>query len=168
MSASVLDGIRTETTFADLCVVGGGIAGICAAVSAARRGCTVALMHDRPSLGGNASSEIRMHICGAHGIRETGIVEEIELENIYRNPLKNYSIWDSVLYEIVRNEPNIRLFLNCSVCDAQMDGERIRSVKGWQTTTQTWQVVESKFFADASGDSILAPLTGAEFRWSRE
>ena len=77
---------------ADLCVVGGGMAGIATAVSAAREGIKVALVHERPVLGGNASSEIRMWICGAQGEnnRETGILEEIQLENLYRNPTKNY------------------------------------------------------------------------------
>ncbi len=71
----------------DLCVVGGGLAGMCAAVAAARHGIKVALMHDRPVYGGNASSEIRMWVCGAHGKnnRETGIIEEIALETLYRN-----------------------------------------------------------------------------------
>ena len=71
----------------DFCVVGGGMAGVCAALSAARHGVKVALMQDRPVLGGNASSEIRMWICGARGKnnRETGILEELVLENLYRN-----------------------------------------------------------------------------------
>ena len=121
-------------------------------------------------LGGNASSEVRMHVCGAHGAnnRETGIIEEIDLENRYRNPLGNFSIWDSVLYEKVRFEPNITLLLNCSCNDLEMDGDRIKSVKGWQLTTYTWHTVEADLFADCSGDSILAPLTGAEFRVGRE
>ncbi|MHC4252712.1 MAG: FAD-dependent oxidoreductase, partial [Planctomycetota bacterium] len=87
--------MREETHTVDFCVVGGGMAGLVAALSAARHGARVALVHDRPVLGGNASSEIRMHICGAHGRnnRETGILEEILLENHYRNPLPNYSIW---------------------------------------------------------------------------
>jgi len=154
----------------DLCVVGGGLAGMSAAISAARRGAKVVLMQDRPVLGGNASSEIRMWICGAHGEnnRETGIVEEIELENMYRNPNKSYSIWDSVLYEKVRYQENITLLLNCSCNDAVMDGNRIQSVRGWQLTTETWHTVEAKLFADCSGDSILAPLTGAEYRVGRE
>ena len=150
----------------DLCVVGGGLAGMCAAIAAARHGAKVALMQDRPVLGGNASSEVRMWICGAHGEnnRETGIIEEIMLENRYRNPLRNFSIWDSILYEKVRFEPNITLLLNCSCTDATVDDDRIRSVTGWQLTTQTWHTVEADLFADCSGDSILAPLTGAEFR----
>ena len=154
----------------DFCVIGGGLAGMSAAIAAARHGAKVLLMHDRPVLGGNASSEVRMWICGARGEnnRETGIVEEIALENLYRNPMLNYSIWDSVLYEKVRLEENITLLLNCSCNDVTMEGSRIKSVKGWQLTTQTWHVVEADLFADCSGDSILAPLTGAEVRWGRE
>ena len=70
---------------ADFCVVGGGLAGLCAAVAAARHGAKVVLMQERPMLGGNASSEIRMWVSGAQGKnnRETGILEEIMLENLY-------------------------------------------------------------------------------------
>ncbi len=160
----------TQHHTVDLCVVGGGLSGLCTAVAAARHGAKVVLMQDRPVLGGNVSSEIRMWICGAHGPdnRETGIIEEIELENRYRNPLRNFSIWDSVLYEKVRFEPNITLLLNCSCNGATMDGDRIASVKGWQLTTETWHVVAADLFADCSGDSILAPLTGAPYRMGRE
>ena len=154
----------------DLCVVGGGPAGMCAAIAAARRGIHVALVHDRPVLGGNASSEVRMWICGAHGAnhRETGIIEELLLENRWRNPMRNYSLWDSILYEKVRYEANILPILNDSVNSLEMDGSRIKSVTGWQLTTQTWHTVEANLFADCSGDSILAPLSGAEFRIGRE
>ncbi len=162
----------------ELCVVGGGMAGIAAAISAAREGLSVVLMHERPVLGGNASSEIRMWICGAHGEdnRETGILEEIQLENLYRNPTKNYAIWDTVLYEFVRRESNITLLLNCACMDAKIeegrfaDGRdrRILSVSGYQMTTQRFCDVRARFFADCSGDSILAPLTGAAFRFGRE
>lgn len=157
----------------DLCVVGGGLAGICAAVAAARHGAKVAIMHDRPMFGGNCSSEIRMWVCGAANgamdTRETGIVEELELENCYRNPYKNYSIWDSVMYQIVRFQDNITMILNCSCLDAEMaDDKTIKNITGWQLTTQQYHEVTAKIFADCSGDSILAPLTGAEFRWGRE
>jgi len=158
----------------DFCVVGGGMAGLCAAISAAREGAKVALVHDRPVFGGNSSSEIRVHICGAdrHGkipnVRETGILEELRLENLRRNPQRSFSIWDTVLYEKVAEEPNLTYFLNCSCLDAKMDGPRIRSITGWQLTTQTYHTIEAKVFADCSGDAILAPLTGAEFRVGRE
>jgi hypothetical protein len=161
---------RTQRHRVDFCVVGGGLSGLCAAVAAARRGARVALMHDRPVLGGNASSEVRMWICGARGPNnaETGLVEEILLDNLHRNPLQNFSIWDSLLYEKARFEPNLTLLLNCSCLDAEMAGGSIRSVTGWQTTTQTRHTVEAPLFADCSGDSVLAPLTGAEFRIGRE
>lgn len=162
--------MKKLTHSVDFCIVGGGVAGLCAAVAAARRGTKVALMQDRPVLGGNASSEIRMWICGAHGAnnRETGIVEEIQLANNYRNPTSNFSIWDSVLYETARFTENLQLFLNCSCNQAKMNGDRIVSIKGWQTTTETWHTIKAKVFADCSGDSILAPLTGADFRLGRE
>ncbi len=162
--------IATKFHDVDFCIVGGGLAGMCAAIAAARDGSKVLLMHDRPMLGGNASSEIRMWICGAGGSnnRETGLVEEIQLESLYRNPDKNYFIWDSILFEKVRFEPNITMLLNCSCYDAQTDKDNITSVTGWQTTTQEKHTVRAKYFADCSGDSILAPLTGAEYRFGRE
>lgn len=162
--------MRTIEHQVDFCVVGGGLAGMCAAIAAARRGLKVALMHDRPVPGGNASSEIRMWVCGAHGENnlETGIIEEIQLENLYRNNNPNYSVWDSILYEKLRFEPNITLLLNCSCNSAEMEGSRVKSVRGWQLTSETWHCVTAKFFADCSGDSILVPLTGAEFRYGRE
>jgi len=158
----------------DFCVVGGGMAGLIAAIAAARHGAKTVLMQDRPVLGGNASSECRVHIQGAdrhNGIknmRETGILEELRMENLYRNPNKNFSVWDTVLYEKAHFEPKLTLLLNCSCCGAEMDGARILRVSGWQTTTQTTHTVRAKIFADCSGDGVLAPLTGAEWRMGRE
>ena len=154
----------------DLCVVGGGMAGLCCAIAAARKGIDVVLVQDRPVLGGNASSEIRMWIGGAHGKdnRETGIIEEIFLENFYQNTGLKYAVWDSVLYEKAKAEPNLRLLLNTSCLDATMDGNRIESVKAWQLNTETFHVISAKYFADCSGDSILSTLTGAKYMYGRE
>lgn len=155
---------------ADLCVVGGGMAGILCAIAAARKGISVVLMHDRPVFGGNASSEIRVPIGGAYGLdnREMGILEEICLENFYRNPTSNYSVWDYILFEKVYTEPNITPLMNCSCMKAQTEGKKILSVTGWQLTTETYHTVYAKYFTDCSGDGILAPLTGAQFRMGRE
>ncbi|MBC2602682.1 FAD-dependent oxidoreductase [Puniceicoccus vermicola] len=160
----------SEEHKADVCVVGGGMTGLIAAVAAARRGAQVVLIHDRPVLGGNASSEVRMWICGAHGHdrKETGILEEIQLLNLSRNPKGNYSVWDSVLFEFAKMTPGLTTLLNCSCNDVTMDGDRITGVNAWQLTTQTWHSVKADIFIDCSGDSILAPLTGAEVRWGRE
>ncbi len=167
-----MEPLKTVCHEVDFCVVGGGIAGMLAAIAAARHGVKVALMHDRPVLGGNASSEIRMWICGAGSrapyLQETGILEEIALENMHRNPERNYTVWDALLYEKVRFEPNISLFLNTACCKAEMKGSELASVTGFQLTTYTWHTVQAKLFADCSGDGILAPLTGAEFRFGRE
>ena len=158
----------------DFCVVGGGMAGTCAAIAAAREGPKVAIVQNRPMFGGNASSEIRVHVCGADrhnkipNVRETGILEEIRLENLRRNPQRSFSIWDTALYEKVMLEPNITYFLNCACLDADMDGDRIKSITGWQLTTYTYHTIEAKVFADCSGDGILATLTGAEYRIGRE
>ena len=162
--------MRTLTYQTELCVIGGGMAGLCCAIAAARHGTKTVLIHDRPVLGGNASSEIRMGIGGAHGKdnRESGIVEEMELENFYQNPSLRYAIWDSVLYEKAMAEENLTLLLNTSCLDATMDGNRIKSVKAWQSNAETFHVVTATYFADCSGDSILADLTGAEYRYGRE
>ena len=162
--------MRTLSHQFDFCVVGGGMTGLVAALAAARRGVKTALVADRPVLGGNASSEIRMHICGAHGanMRETGILEELLLENHSRNPGSNYSIWDSVLYGAAQEQENLSLFLNCTVTEAQTDGKRITSVRGWQMTNETWHTFNATLFADCTGDGILAAYSGAEFRIGRE
>lgn len=154
----------------DLCVVGGGLAGVCCAISAARHGIKVVLVQDRPVLGGNASSEIRMWVRGAHGKdnRETGILEEIILENYYQNPYHKYPIWDSVLFEKVKAEKNITLLLNTSCFDAKMNGKEIESIKCWQSNAESFHIIEASYFADCSGDSILAPLSGASFMYGRE
>ncbi len=157
----------------DVCVVGGGMAGLCAAIAAARNGARTALVQDRPVLGGNASSEVRMWVCGAHGdhLKETGLLEEIQLENAYRNPSGNYSIWDSVLWAKATYQPNLTLLLNtaCTAVEASgpADDRRIDMIRCWQLTSQTWHEIEADIFIDCSGDSVLA-LSGARFRVGRE
>ncbi len=170
--------LKKNNLTCDLCVVGGGISGMIAAISAAREGLNVVLMHERPVLGGNASSEIRMWICGVKGNnnRETGILEEIALESLYRNPTKSYAIWDTILYDFVKREKFITLLLNCTCMDASVENgdfkynrdTKITSVTGYQMTTQTFYEVSARFFCDSSGDSILAPLCNAHFKIGRE
>ena len=133
--------MRNETIRTDITVVGGGLAGVCAAIAAARLGRTVALVQNRPVLGGNSSSEVRVWVCGAtaHGThryaRETGIMGELFVENQYRNPDGNPYIWDLVVLEAVKAEPNIRLFLNTDVHEVEAYGDEhdrtIASVTGW-------------------------------------
>ncbi len=154
---------------ADVVVCGGGLAGVCAAVSAARHGAKVILVQDRPVLGGNASSEMRMGIVGAKTdeLQETGILEEMQLRNFYYNPLQRYTMWDDAIYSTVVTEPNIKLLLNTSVNDVVMDGERIAAVKAWNTNAYTEYRINGTIFADCTGDGILR-LSGAKFRRGRE
>ncbi|MFA9477567.1 FAD-dependent oxidoreductase [Phycisphaerales bacterium AB-hyl4] len=167
-------GLHHGTLECDVCVVGGGMAGLCAAIASARHGATTILVHDRAVLGGNASSEIRMWICGARGDhnKETGILEEIQLENAYRNPAGHYNIWDTVLYEKAFFQTNLTTLLNTSCLDACVtkhgDQTTIESIDAWQLTSQTRFTIHAKQFIDCSGDSILAPLTGADTRAGRE
>ena len=155
-----------ETEF---CVVGGGTAGICAAVAAARNGAKVILVQDRPVLGGNASSETRMWVCGAHGKgnQETGLIEEIKLTNYYYNPTRIFPIWDDVLYGFCIQEPNLTLILNCSIHGVKTEGTKISEIKGWSLTEQKEYTIKADLFADCSGDSVLR-TSGAEYRVGRE
>jgi hypothetical protein len=168
---SSITSFKTKKLSADFCVVGGGMAGVCAAISAARNGIKTILMQDRPVLGGNASSEIRMWICGADkpDNREAGILEELQLENLYRNPKLLYTLWDHVLYGKCIEQENLTVVLNCTVHDVTVDeqGKNIRFVKGWHLTEQCYYQVDAKMFADCSGDSVLR-ASGAEFRRGRE
>lgn len=165
-----MKGLETVSHRVQVCVVGGGLSGLCAALACARHGGKVLLMHDRPVLGGNASSEIRMHICGAHGRNnlETGIIEELLLENQYYNPHKIYSIWDSVLFGAAKQQDGLDMLLNCACMSGQMKDGHLAEITGYQTTTQQFHRVEADIFIDCSGDSVLAPITGAPCRHGRE
>lgn len=165
---------------AELCVIGGGIAGTYAAITAARLGLKTVLIHERPVFGGNASGEIRMWICGAQQrlYKEAGLQEEFEIANYYFNPSKNHYLNDALLYRSVEREKNLTALLNCTcfAADTQpvdtqpadTQNEKIQSVTAYQMTTQTLYRVQAKYFADCSGDSILAPLTGAHYMYGRE
>ena len=111
----------------DFVVAGGGMSGVCAAISAARAGVKVALIQDRPVLGGNASSEVRLWILGATShmgnnnrwAREGGIIDEILVENTYRNKEGNPVLFDAVVLDKVLAEKNISLFLNTVFFEVQ-------------------------------------------------
>ena len=165
---------KVEARSYDVVVVGGGMTGICAAIASARYGASTALIQDRPVLGGNASSEIRMHICGADAnqikrdAQETGILHEILLENKARNDYYNYSIWDSVLLEKVHGEPNLKLFLNTSMSDVTVEDRRITAVECYQTTTEIHWHISGKIFIDCTGNGTLGYFAGASYRTGSE
>jgi len=174
--------MRTIEHSYDFVVVGAGLAGICAAVTAARKGIKTALVQDRPVLGGNASTEIRVPPVGATQCnfaysRETGLIEEIFLNNLYRNPTWSSEGWNLELENIVRNERNLDLFLNTAVCnvetlssasDTTSTNIKIETIKAYCSMAETWHIFQATFFADCSGDGVVGSQAGAEFRYGIE
>ncbi|MFV0576428.1 MAG: FAD-dependent oxidoreductase [Vibrio sp.] len=158
----------------DLVVVGGGISGVCAAIAAARHGANVALIQNRPVLGGNASSEVRMHICGADyhaskkNARETGIIEEILLDNRLANPQHSFSVLDTILWEKVTFQKGLDLYLNTHMTDVETQNNRIISIKAEQTSTERRFEFIAKNYVDTSGDAVLSLRAGADIRTGRE
>lgn len=165
---------KINTTFV---VVGGGLSGVCTAITAARKGVKVVLVQDRPVLGGNSSSEVRLWILGATShmgnnnrwSREGGVVDELLVENTYRNKEGNPLLFDAILLDKVVAEPNITLLLNTAVYEVhKSDPDTISSVKAFCSQNSTEYVLTAPLFCDASGDGIVGFLAGAAFRMGAE
>lgn len=161
----------------DILIAGGGPTGVPCAVAAAREGAKVVLVQDRPVLGGNASSEIRMHVVGADAFggreleveaREGGILEEFRLQQCVENPQRSASLLDLGLYTLVRNEPNITLLLNTTLVSAECDGKRIHRVRTERQSTEEAFEIEAAAFIDCTGDGRLGVEAGAAFIHGRE
>lgn len=166
-----------KTISSDLLVVGGGLSGVCCALTAARAGIKVTLVQDRPVLGGNSSSEVRLWILGATShmgnnnrwSREGGVIDELLVENMYRNKEGNPLILDTILLEKVKQEPNITLLLNTAVHDLDKSSATVIStVRAFCSQNSTAYILKAKLFCDASGDGILGFLSGAAFRMGAE
>ncbi len=162
---------------ADFIITGGGLSGVCAAITAARQGLQVVLVQDRPVLGGNASSEVRLWVLGATShmgnnnrwSREGGVIDELLVENMYRNPEGNPIIFDMILLDKVASEPNITLLLNTAVYEVMKSGADIISgLKAFCSQNSTEYLLEAPLFCDASGDGIVGFLAGAAFRMGAE
>jgi len=164
-------GLPKESGDFDLVVVGGGAAGICAAVSASRLGLKVALINDRPVLGGNNSSEVRVGLSG-----------DID-KNLYPNignVLKEFNptrppnagpaeaFIDNKKEAMVLAEKNIRLFLNMHVFKTEMKDNKITSVIANHIETGEKFRFSGRWFADCTGDGTVGFLAGADFRMGRE
>lgn len=159
--------------YGDLTVVGGGLAGVCAAIAAARQGLTVNLINNRPVLGGNSSSEIRVWTRGATGggnryAEEMGILGEMKLENLYKNPVGNPYLWDQTILDFVMREENICLYLNTHIDQVGVEEEQITHIKGAQIGSEKHFTFQSEFYVDATGDGTVGFLAGAEYRTGRE
>ncbi|MBQ8869118.1 MAG: FAD-dependent oxidoreductase [Oscillospiraceae bacterium] len=158
----------------DFVVVGGGLTGLCAAISAARGGAKTALIHDRSVLGGNASSEIRMHICGANcnmkkpELSEGGIVHELMLSNKRVNDSYNFSIWDAVLFDAAKKEKNLSLFLNTTMHSVSSENGVVKTIECYQLTTELHLSISANFFADCTGNGTLCAFADAEYKTGSE
>ncbi|GGH72198.1 hypothetical protein HNQ91_003389 [Filimonas zeae] len=169
--------LHTLHLTADLAITGGGLSGVCCAITAAREGLQVVLLQDRPVLGGNASSEVRLWVLGATShmgnnnrwAREGGVIDELLLENAHRNPDGNALFFDTLLLEKVLQEKNITLCLNTAVYDLdKKDADTIACIRAFCSQNSTRYEVTAPIYCDASGDGILGFLSGAAFRMGAE
>jgi hypothetical protein len=155
----------------DLVVVGGGMAGTCAAISAARLGLNVALVHDRPVLGGNNSSEVRVHLNGQINLppypRIGDVVRELDPDNQGNAQAAGFYN-DEKKLRIVRAEPTLHLFLNVHAYRVEKQGDRIVAVIARDIRTGRDMRFFAPLFADCTGDGTVGFLAGADYRMGRE
>lgn len=155
----------------DFVVVGGGMAGTCAAISAARLGLKVALIQDRPVLGGNNSSEVRVHLGGRINVEPYpaigNLVNEIgPVKEGNAQPKENYE--DDKKLSAVRAEKNISLFLNHHANAVTMKNGKIASIQAVDIETGKKKLFEAPLFADCTGDATIGTLAGAKYMIGRE
>jgi hypothetical protein len=159
----------------DFVVIGGGFAGTCAALSAARNGLKVALIQDRPVLGGNASSEVRVWPEGKtrqEPFPHIGdIVEEIAPDpaqpvNASKNALAGKYYDDDRKMKAVRNEPGISLIIGEHAVGIEKENEEISAVIIQNNLTSVQRRIRAKFFADCTGDATVGFLAGADYELS--
>ena len=158
----------------DVVVVGGGMSGLCAAIASAREGAKTVLVQDRPVFGGNASSEMRMHISGASchwgkkNASETGILMELQLENKFLNDSYNYSIWDGVLWNAAKETESLTIFMNTVMNRVISDGTEIQGVECYQSTTEKCFFLKGRIYIDCTGNGTMGYFAGAEYAIGRE
>lgn len=172
------DSYQAHLVNCDVLVAGGGLSGVCGAISEARAGVEVVLCQDRPVLGGNASSEIRMPVIGANWnrphlpleleARESGIIEEIRLENAFRNPRRSPTLFDLILSEKCLAEPKLKLLLNTRLLRAKVSDALISSVTAVRVSTEDNFEIHAHAFVDCTGDGGLGVAAGAEYVHGRE
>ncbi|MFB0553495.1 MAG: FAD-dependent oxidoreductase, partial [Phycisphaerae bacterium] len=155
----------------DLVVVGGGIAGTCTAVSAARLGLQVALIQNRSVLGGNNSSEVRVHLGGEINLPPYPAIGNIvrELDSGHQGNARLASFYDDDRkLRVVQEEKNIQLFLNMHAFKVQKQGDRIVAVIAKHIINGSELRFRAPLFADCTGDGTIGYLAGADYRMGRE
>ncbi len=162
----------------DLAVIGGGLAGTCAAIAAARLGKKTVLIQNRPVLGGNSSSEVRVPVGGACDFnpwaRESGILEEFFLAERCIDSRRIWlgetpSLWDVTLYDLAYRQENLTVMLSTHATEVRMkDSSTIDSVECVTMGSEKKHIIKARRFIDATGDGTVAYQAGAEFRFGRE
>ena len=157
-----------ETLHTKLTVVGGGPAGVTAALTAARLGMDTLLVTNRPVLGGNSSSEIRVWTRGATGggnlfAEEMGVWGSLKMENLYRNPEGNPILWDDVLLDAVLRQDQLKLLLNTDADALEMHGNRVSRLSARQQNTELTYSIISDWYIDATGDGLLGYWAGLPY-----
>jgi hypothetical protein len=150
----------------DLVVVGGGIAGTAASIAAAEQGMKVALVHDRPVLGGNASGEIRVHTLGIYGKFER-ILKMIDTEH-YPNGSADALKDDQRRMANVKKYKNIDLYLNFRAYAAKAENNKITMVNARSTYSGEQIRFEAPLFVDCTGDGWIGYWAGADYSYGRE
>lgn len=166
-----LNSIPEKTAQYDFVVVGGGVAGMCAAMAAARQGLKVALVNDRPVLGGNNSSEVRVHLGGhtelgpneglGRMIREFGHSRKGNAQ-----PAEYYE--DEKKEEFIASEPNITLYPCYRAVGVECAGNTIKSVTIHHTIDNLEMNLSAPVFSDCTGDGTVGYLAGADYAMGRE
>lgn len=165
---------RREYAQYEVVVVGGGMAGLCAALASARNGAKTALVQARPVLGGCGSSEIRIHINSASDgarkpeLEETGILYELMLKNKMYNPNFEYCLWDMTLFEAAKQQENLTTYLNTCMIDAVSADNHINEIICFQETTEKQITIKGDIFIDATGNGTLGYFVDAEYRIGSE
>jgi len=171
--------MKTVSERHQLVVCGGGLAGFCAAVSAARHGVRTCIIQDRPVFGGNSSSEIRVMPLGSacyHAYaRETGIISELLVEERARNHQEVFgngsanSVWDMTLYDMAVSTPNLTFHLNTTVQAVQMaNPQKIAAVVARSANAEVELTIAGDLFVDCTGDGVVAVMAGCEWRMGSE
>lgn len=161
--------MKTIRLKSSLVVVGGGPAGICAALAAARMGVDTVLVHNRPVLGGNSSSEVRVWMRGATGggnlfSEEMGVLGILKMKNLYANQEFNPIFWDEILLDAVLGEPKIQVLLNTHIEKLECRNAEILSVTGVQQSSEIIYTLAADYFIDATGDGTLGDLAGVPYQ----
>lgn len=159
----------------DFIVTGGGFTGVCCAIMAARQGLKTALITNRGFIGGNSGAEVRCPVDGADGeqqynfsSRETGLIEEIRLKNMYVNRDGNPYRWDMVLMDFIAAEKNLTLYLNTCIDRVETENGRITELSGIQVTSEKRYTFHGPLFADNTGDGTIAALAGCSYHMGSE